>query len=210
MILSLQLRRHRSLVFTLTLPPMRPFSVWMKKAPSNRSIDSIPSCPFRQGRAERHGFESYRHGTLSLFAALEIGSGQVLGKTVSRHTSAELVAFLSELVAHQPAGRQIHIIADNLSAHKTKTVAEFLHSHPQVQLHFTPTYSSWLNQIELWFSKLQRDVIARGIFRSKLDRKRKIMRYLRHYNKSARPFKWSYRKPSHRIKTSSISTVTVH
>ena len=157
--------------------------------------------PLSPGRAERHGFEYYRHGTLSLFAALEVGSGQVLGKTASRHTSAEFVAFLGELVAQQRAGRQIHIIADNLSAHKTKAVAEFLQSHPQVQLHFTPTYSSWLNQIELWFSKLQRDVIARGVFSSKFDLKRKIMRYLRHYNKTAKPFKWSYRSASHRITT---------
>ena len=165
-----------------------------------QALDRLdPVLPLSPGRAERHGFEYYRHGTLSLFAALEVGTGQVLGKTASRHTSAEFVAFLSDLLAQQPAGRDVHIIADNLSAHKTRAVREFLQSHPKVHLHFTPTYSSWLNQIELWFSKLQRDVIARGIFTSKLDLRRKIMRYLRHYNKTAQPFKWSYRSASHRI-----------
>jgi transposase len=176
-----------------------------------QALDRLdPVLPLSPGRAERHGFEYYRHGTLSLFAALEIGSGKVTGKTAPRHTSAEFVAFLSDLVAHQPAGRAVHIIADNLSSHKTKRVEEFLQSHPQVTLHYTPTYSSWLNQIELWFSKLQRDVIARGIFRSRLDLKQKIMRYLRHYNKTASPFKWSYRNPSHRIAVSSRLNVTVH
>ncbi len=176
-----------------------------------QALDRLdPVLPLSPGRAERHGFEYYRHGTLSLFAALEIKSGAVTGKTVPRHTSAEFVAFLGELVAHQPATRQIHIIADNLSTHKTKGVEEFLQSHPQVTLHYTPTYSSWLNQIELWFSKLQRDVIARGIFSSRLDLKRKIMRYLRHYNKTARPFKWSYRNASNRITASSSLNVTLH
>jgi len=176
-----------------------------------QALDRLdPVLPLSPGRAERHGFEYCRHGTLSLFAALETRTGQVVGKTTSRHTSAEFVAFLGDLLAHQPAGRDIHIIADNLSAHKTRRVTEFLQSHPQVHLHFTPTYSSWLNQIELWFSKLERDVIARGIFRSKLDLKRKIMRYLHHYNKTARPFKWSYRNASHRIRPGSISSVTQH
>ena len=165
-----------------------------------QALDRLaPLLPLAPGRAERHGFAYDRPGTLSLFAALEVGRGQVLGKTASRHSSAEFVAFLGELVAHQPAGRPMHIMADNLSAHKTKAVAEFLQRHRQVQLHFTPPYSSWLNQIELWFSQLQRDVIACGIFHSKLDLRRKIMRYIRTYNKKAKPFKWSYRNLSHRL-----------
>ena len=176
-----------------------------------QALDRLdPVLPLSPGRAERHGFEYYRHGTLSLFAALEVGSGRVTGKTAPRHTSAEFVAFLDDLVAHQAAGRAVHIIADNLSTHKTKRVEEFLQNHPQVTLHYTPTYSSWLNQIELWFSKLERDVIARGIFTSRLDLKHKIMRYLRRYNKTAKPFKWSYRNASNRITPSSTLNVTVH
>jgi transposase len=84
-----------------------------------------------------------------------------LGKTASRPTSAEFVVFLDEVVASVQPGRQIHIIADNLSTHKTKAVEAFLRAHPHVDLHLTPTYSSWLNQVEIWFSKIQRDIIAR-------------------------------------------------
>ena len=81
-----------------------------------------------------------------------------MGSTAARHTSQEFVAFLADLVASQPRRREIHIIADNFSAHKTKLVQQFLDAHPKVQLHYTPTYSSWLNQVELWFAKIERDV----------------------------------------------------
>jgi transposase len=167
-----------------------------------------PVLPLSPGRAKRHGFEYYRHGTLSLYAAFNTKTGEVLGKTAERHTSAEFVAFLTDIVANQPAGKQIHVIADNLSAHKTKRVDEFLAANPSVHLHFTPTYSSWLNQVELWFAKIERDVIARGIFTSVADLKRKLIRYIRHYNKQAKPVKWKYFDTSRRI--TSESAVTVH
>jgi len=158
-----------------------------------------PVLPLSPGRAERHGFEYFRHGTLSLYAALNTATGEVLGKTASRHTSAEFVAFLEQIVATQPAGQEVHLIADNLSAHKTKAVTAFLDAHPTVHLHYTPTYSSWLNQVEIWFSKIQRDLITRGIFASTTDLHRKIMRYIRHYNKAAVPFAWTYKNSAHRI-----------
>jgi len=85
-----------------------------------------------------------------------------MGKTVASHTSEEFVAFLGAVAASRPRQEEIHIILDNLSAHKTKRVGEFLSFHQNVRLHFTPTYSSWLNQVELWLSKIERDVIARG------------------------------------------------
>jgi len=167
-----------------------------------------PVLPLSPGRAERHGFEYYRHGTLSLYAAFNTQTGAVLGKTATRHTSAEFVAFLTDLVAQQPAGQEMHVIADNLSAHKTRQVEAFLAQHPTVHLHFTPTYSSWLNQVELWFAKIERDVIARGVFTSVSDLKRKLMRYIRQYNKNTKPVKWKYFDPSRRITPESI--VTVH
>jgi transposase len=132
----------------------------------------------------------------------------VLGKTATRHTSAEFVAFLTDIVAHQPKGKEIHVIADNLSAHKTSRVEAFLAQYPRVQLHFTPTYSSWLNQVELWFAKIERDVIARGVFPSVPDLKRKLMRSIRHYNTQPKPVKWKYFDASRRITPESI--VTVH
>jgi transposase len=164
-----------------------------------------PVLPLSAGRAERHGFEYFRHGTLSLYAAFNTQSGEILGKTAQRHTSAEFVAFLTDIVASQPANKEIHVILDNLSAHKTDRVKSFLADHPQVHMHFTPTYSSWLNQVELWFAKIERDVIARGVFTSVTDLKKKIMRYIRQYNKNPRTVKWKYFDPIKRE-----SSVTVH
>ena len=83
----------------------------------------------------------------------------------------------------------------------------FLIDHPNVRLHFTPTYSSWLNQVELWFSKIERDLLARGIFTSVADLARKIRRYIRHYNTAPKPIRWAYRNPAHRIGSTSASTV---
>jgi transposase len=148
-----------------------------------------PVLPLSPGRAERHGFEYFRHGTLSLYAAFNTRTGEVFGKTAARHTSAEFVAFLTDIVANQAPGKEIHVIADNVSAHKTKSVDEFLTEHPNVHMHFTPTYSSWLNQVELWFAKIERDVIARGVFTSVSDLKRKLLRYIRYYNKTPKPVK---------------------
>lgn len=165
-----------------------------------------PVLPLSPGRAERHGFEYVRHGTLSLYAAFNTRTGEVLGRTVDRHTAAAFVAFLAEIVAHQPRGKEIHVIADNLSAHKAAQVQAFLTAHPQVSLHFTPTYSSWLNQVELWFAKIERDVIARGIFTSVHDLKRKLMRYIRKYNEAPKPVKWRYADPRHRITPNSLVT----
>ena len=144
-----------------------------------QALDRLdPVLPLSPGRAEAHGFEYYRHGTLSLYAALDTRSGEILAKTAPRHTSTEFVDFLTQVVASQPLRREIYVIADNLSAHKTELVEDFLADHPQVRIHFTPTYSSWLNQVEIWFAKIQRQVIARGIFSSVEDLRRKILRYI--------------------------------
>src|SRR3979411_744668 len=153
-----------------------------------QALDRLdPVLPLSPGRAERHGFEYYRHGPSSLYAALNIQTGEVLANTSARHTSAEFVDFLGQVVASQPCGREIHLIADNLSAHKTKHVFSFLEAHPNLRIHYTPTYSSWLNQVEIWFSKIQRHVITRGVFTSVNDLARKLMGYIRTYNKSATP-----------------------
>lgn len=165
-----------------------------------QALDRLdPVRPLSPGRAESHGFEYFRHGTLSLYAALETQSGAILGKTARRHTSAEFVSFLEDIVASQPAGKVIHVIADNLSAHKTKLVEAFLEGHPNVRMHFTPTCSSWLNQVENWFAKIQRHVISRGVFSSLHDLRAKLLRYIRHYNKTATPIQWTYSNPKRRI-----------
>ena len=159
-----------------------------------------PVLPFSPGRAERHGFEYIRHGTLSLYAALDTQSGLVIGQTVERHTSQAFVAFLADLLTKHSAKRELHIICDNLSAHKTQRVEEFLVEHPNVHLHFTPTYSSWLNQVELWFAKIERDLIHRGVFTSTGELSRRIMTYIKRYNKDPKPIKWQYNDPTRRIR----------
>ncbi len=106
-----------------------------------------------------------------------------------RHTSDAFVEFLTDVVATAARAREIHVILDNLATHKTQAVRTFLVQHPRVQLHFTPTYSSWLNQVELWFSKIERDLLARGIFTSVPDLARRIRTYIRQYNKRAKPLR---------------------
>lgn len=190
-------------------PPQHAAVFCVDEKTAIQALDRLdPVLPLSPGRLERHGFEYYRHGTLSLYAAFNTRSGEVLGKTVARHTSQEFVAFLTEVVANQPAGKEIHLIADNLSAHKTPRVQEFLTTHANLHLHYTPTYSSWLNQVELWFAKIERDVIARGVFTSVKDLARKLMRYIRHYNRNPKPIKWTYRDPKHRIIPTTILSVT--
>lgn len=194
-------RKAADIIALYLKPPAHAIVFCVDEKSAIQALDRLdPVLPLSPGRAERHGFEYFRHGTLSLYAALDTASGQVMGKATARHTSAEFVAFLRDVIATQPKAKEIHLIADNLSAHKTKRVETFLAEHPAVRLHFTPTYSSWLNQVELWFSKIERDLIARGIFTSKADLKRKLMRYIRCYNNKAKPFKWTYRHTTNRIR----------
>jgi transposase len=173
-----------------------------------QALDRLdPVLALSPGRAERHGFEYYRHGTLSLDAALNTRTGEIIGQTVPRHTSKAFVDFLGDIVATQPRRREIHVIVDNLAAHKTKGVNAFLAAHPRVHLHFTPTYSSWLNHVELWVAKIERDLLARGIFTSIPDLARKIRRYITRYNEDPKPIRWTYSNPAYRITTHSADTV---
>ena len=113
-----------------------------------------PVLPLSPGRGERHGFEYVRHGTLSLYAALEVAIGRVRGKATERH-AIDFLDFMDGLVSAEAADREIHVILDNQSTHKTKAVVAWLAEHSNVSFHYTPTYSSWLNQVEIWFSEIQ-------------------------------------------------------
>jgi transposase len=191
-------------------PPQHAAVFCVDEKTAIQALDRLdPVLPLSPGRAERPGFEYYRHGTLSLYAALDTATGAVQGKTAARHTSEEFVAFLSDLVARQPPRRELHIILDNLSAHKTARVRQFLAEYPRVHLHFTPTYSSWLNQVENWFARIERDVIARGVFTSVADLSRKLLRYIRRHNTSSKPIKWVYTDVRNRFAATS-STGTGH
>jgi len=187
-------------------PPQHAAVLLVDEKTAVQALDRLdPVLPLSPGRAERHGFEYYRHGTLSLYAALDTATGRVHGKTAARHTSRDFVVFLKEVVALCPPDQQIHIILYNLSAHKTALVREFLEQHPRVRFHFTPTYSSWLNQVELCFAKIEREVIARGVFTSVPDLARKLRRYINAYSAKAQPINWKYADPSHRIRSNELS-----
>jgi transposase len=182
-------------------PPQHAAVFCVDEKSAIQALDRLdPVLPLSPGRAERHGFEYYRHGTLSLYAALDVRTGKVVGKTAPRHTSEELIDFLAQVMATAKWAREIHLVLHNLSAHKTKAVDEFLRVHPKVRFHFTPTYSSWLNQVEIWFSKIERAVIARGVFTSVADLARKLRKYIRAHGNSAKPFRWTYTDPKRRIR----------
>jgi transposase len=191
-------------------PPQHAAVFCVDEKTAIQALDRLdPVLPLSPGRVERHGFEYYRHGTLSLYAALDTTTGRIHGKTAARHTSQDFITFLKEVVNLCPPRQKIHIILDNLSAHKTKLVQQFLEQNPRVSFHFTPTYSSWLNQVELWFAKIERDVIARGVFTSVSDLARKLRRYINAYSANARPIRWKYSDTTRRIRSNEF-TATGH
>lgn len=204
---SEEVGERQKLLNTVRLnPPQHAALFRVDEKTAMQALDRLdPVLPRSPGRAERHGFEYYRHGTLSLHAALNVKTGQVAGKTAQRHASADFIAFLSQLIGQTKWAREIHIVLDNLSAHKTAAVEEFLAQHPKVRFHVTPTYSSWLNRVEIWFAKIERDVIARGVFTSVAELRRKLMSYIRAYAKRAQPIRWTYTNLKHRIAAKSIT-----
>lgn len=193
-------RKAADIIGLYLSPPQHAAVFCVDEKSAIQALDRLdPVLPMSPGRIERHGFEYYRHGTLSLYAALDVRTGKVQGKTAARHTSEEFVGFLNQLVSGCKPNQEIHVILDNLSAHKTAKVQMFLEQHPNVHFHFTPTYSSWLNQVEIWFGRIEREVIARGVFSSVRDLARKLMRYIRAYSKTARPFNWKYSDVRRRV-----------
>jgi transposase len=190
-------------------PPKKAAVFCIDEKTAIQALDrSQPSLPMRPAQPERRAVEYVRHGTVSLFAALEVHSGKVLGRCAPRHTSAAFVAFLDQAVAGHRR-KTIHIILDNLAVHKTPLVQAWQEQHPRVHFHFTPTYSSWLNQVEIWLGMITRDCIRRGIFHSAADLMHTIVTYIRRYNRTAQPFCWTYANPRKRIRVS-LSSVTRH
>ena len=119
------------------------------------------------GQAERRTFDYRRHGTTSLFAALDVKTGTVIGELHRRHRSVEFEKFLRRIDAETPAGLDIHLILDNYSTHKSPRTRRWLARHPRFHLHFTPTYSSWLNLVERWFAELTTRQLRRGVHRQR-------------------------------------------
>jgi len=150
-----------------------------------------PLLPLFPGQAERGTPEYERNGTTSLFAALDIATGWVLGKCYRRHRSKEFLRFLKEIDKAVPPDLDLHIVLDNYATHKTPAVKKWLLRRPRYHLHFTPTHSSWLNMIESWFSILTNKQIKRGAFRSTRQLEEKIHEFVEAYNEKPKPFVWT-------------------
>lgn len=151
-----------------------------------------PLLQLRPGQIERRTHDYKRHGTTSLYAAFDILTGKVIGRTTKRHRAKEFLDFLRQIERSTPRDLELHLILDNSSTHKTPDVKKWLANHPRITLHFTPTSASWLNAVEGWFSKLERRAIYRGVFTSVTELRNEIHRFIKVHNaESAKPFKWN-------------------
>ncbi len=152
---------------------------------------SQPMLPLGLGYVEGITHDYYRHGTTTLFAALDIARGTVLTQCKPRHRHQEFLAFLKHLDRALPADQEVHLILDNYATHKHAKVKRWLARHPRYHLHFTPTYASWLNQVERWFGMITQRAIRRGSFGSVRHLVERIDDFVAHYNTDARPFLWT-------------------
>jgi len=161
----------------------------------DRTQPGLPLNPSRIG-SRTHDYK--RNGTANLYAAFNTLTGKVIGKAAKRTNSKEFLSFLKLLDRRTHADKELHIILDNLSAHKTREIREWVDSRPRIHLHFTPTSSSWLNAVEGWFAQLERRALYRGVFTSVLELKAELERFIKVRNtESAKPFKWT--KPASHI-----------
>jgi len=158
-----------------------------------------PNLPMKKHLIERRTFEYERNGITNLFAAFNTKSGRVSAMCSETKTQHDFIEFLDRLNAQYRGQSEIHLILDNLKVHDTENVRRWLNAHPRWKFHFTPKYSSWINQVEIWFSLISRKCICRGVFPSVRDLITKIKAFIREYNKSARPFEWTYSDPKKRI-----------
>jgi len=152
---------------------------------------SQPVLPMRPGQAERRTHDYYRHGTTSLFAALDIATGEVIGHCQKRHRQEEFVRFLDRIERTVPTGLEVHLVLDNYATHKAPKVAAWFKKRPRYHLHFTPTSSSWLNQVERWFAKITEQRIRRGVFKSVDELITAIDDYIAANNRAPKPFVWT-------------------
>jgi transposase len=150
-----------------------------------------PLLPLRPGKPERRSHDYERNGTTSLFAALDIKTGRVIGELYRRHRAVEFRKFLEVIDGNVPAEHAVHVVLDNYGTHKAPTIQRWLKKHPRFHLHFTPTYSSWLNQVERWFAGLTEKAVRRGSFHSVRELEDAIRTYLDASNDAPKPFVWT-------------------
>jgi transposase len=182
----------RDIVALYLHPPDRALVLSVDEKSQIQALDrTAPILPLRPGHPERRTHDYKRHGTTSLFAALDVATGKVLGECYRRHRSREFLRFLKRIDTDTPSELDLHLILDNYGTHKTPTVRRWLAAHPRFHLHFTPTSASWLNLVERWFAKLTDKQIKRGAHRSTAALEAAIREYLTITNESPKPFIWT-------------------
>jgi transposase len=182
----------RDIVGLYVDPPAHAIVLSVDEKSQVQALDRTqPGLPLKKGRAGTMTHDYKRHGTTTLFAALDVLEGKVIGRCMQRHRHQEFIRFLNAIEAAVPAGKVIHMILDNYGAHKHAKVRAWLERHPRFVFHFTPTSASWLNAVEGFFAKLTRRRLKRGIFRSLVDLQAAINRFLEETNDNPKPFVWT-------------------
>jgi len=181
-------------------PPDRAVVLCVDEKSQIQALDRTqPGLPLKKGRAATTTHDYKRHGTTTLFAALDVKSGKVIGDCMPRHRAKEFLQFLRQIDKAVPARRNVHLVLDNYATHKTPDVKAWLAKHPRFNLHFTPTSASWLNLVERFFAEITSRRIRRGSYSSVDDLEATIFEYLAQHNEKPKPFRWT--KTAHDILT---------
>lgn len=182
----------RDVVGLYVSPPEHAIVLCVDEKSQIQALDRTqPLLPMRPGQAARRSHDYKRHGTTSLFAALDIATGQVIGKCFPRHRAAEFRRFLDEIEANVPKNLDVHLVMDNYATHKTPLIREWLAKRPRWHVHLTPTSSSWLNQVERFFALLTDKKIRRGVHRNVADLQADIAAFIDQHNAEPKPFRWT-------------------
>jgi transposase len=173
-------------------PPQAAMVLCVDEKTGVQALDrTAPVLPLLPGTPQRQTHDYTRHGTTNLYAALDVASGKVISQMTARHRAIEFKRFLDHVDRQVPAGLDLHVICDNSSTHKTPAIQRWLVRHPRVHLHFTPTYSSWLNLVERWFAELTSKWLRRGSHRSVAELTASIQSWIDTWNEDPRPFVWT-------------------
>jgi transposase len=182
----------RDIVGLYLSPAERALVLCVDEKSQIQALDRIqPMLPRRPGQVERRTHDDKRHGTTSLFAALDVKTGTVIGKCMPRHRAAEFRRFLDTVEANVPAEFDSHVVMDNASSHKTRLIRNWFAKRPRWHVHYTPTSSSWINQIERFFALLTGDQIRRSTHRSTAELEAAINAYIDAHNADPKPFRWT-------------------
>ena len=181
----------RDIVGLYLSPPTHALVLCVDEKSQIQALDrEQPVLPMMPGMPERRTHNYVRHGTTSLFAALDVATGFVIGKCYKRHRAAEFLDFLKQIDANVPDGLDVHIVMDNYATHKTPKIKAWLARRPHYHVHFTPTSASWINQVERWFAELTRKQIQRGVHTSVAELEADIRNFIDQHNADPKPFRW--------------------